>query len=138
MVMPLNCEALPPHGSSYLFDPSLKRTDVLYSGLEIENKHDHPMVAILFDPTNSKQLLALLITSGNSSQITVPIGQFGMRVLLGSNWCNLETGFSDGAIVTVDGGISVIAGSTTVMQFSGSGIRLVQLALAYSTVRHNL
>lgn len=135
MGMPRNCKALPPHGSSYMFDPSMNRTDVLYSGLEIENKHDHPMVAILFDPTSSKRLLALSITSGNSNQIAVPIGQYAMQVLLGSNWCNLETGFSDGATVTVAGGISVVAGSTTFMQFSGSGIRPVQLALAYSTLQ---
>ena len=93
------------------------------------------MVAILFDPTNSKRLLALSIASGNSNQIAVPIGQYAMQVLLGTDWCNLETGFSDGAIVTVAGGISVMAGSTTFMQFSGSGIRPVQLALAYSTLQ---
>lgn len=135
MGVPRNCEALPPHGSSYMFDPSMNRTDVLYSGLEIENKHDHPMVAILYDPTNSKRLLALSIASGNSNQIAVPVGQYAVQVSLGSNWCNLETGFSDGAIVTVAGGISVMAGTTTFMQFSGSGIRPVQLALAYSTLQ---
>ncbi|PSJ16928.1 retropepsin-like aspartic protease family protein [Nitrosomonas supralitoralis] len=135
VLVPRNCEALPLHGSAYLFDPSMNRTDVLYAGLEIENKHDHPMVAILFDPASAKRLLALSITSGNSNQITVPIGQYGMQVLLGSNWCNLERGFSDGAIVTVAGGISVMVGSTTYMQFSGAGIRPVKLALGYSTLQ---
>ncbi len=129
------CGSLPPNGTSYLFDPStINRTDVLYSGLEIENKHDHPMVAILFDQTSSKRLLALSIATGNSNQIAVPVGQYGMQVLLGTSWCNLETGFSDGVTVTVEGGISVNAGATTSMQFSGSGIRPVQLELAYNTL----
>ncbi len=52
IVMPRHCELLPPNGSSYVMDPSvMKRTDVLYSGLEIQNQHNHPMVAILSDST---------------------------------------------------------------------------------------
>ena len=129
------CGSLPPNGSSYLFEPSIiNRTDVLYSGLEIENKHDHPMVAILFDQTSSKRLLALSIATGHSNQAAVPVGQYGMQVLLGTSWCNLEAGFSDGVTVTVEGGISVNAGATTSMQFSGSGIRPVQLELAYNAL----
>ncbi|GKS70078.1 clan AA aspartic protease, TIGR02281 family [Nitrosomonas sp. PY1] len=132
-LIPQACGLLPPNGATYLFDPlAINRTDVLYSGLRIENKHDHPMVAILFDSANAKKLLALSIATGNSSQIAVPVGQYGMQVLLGSSWCNLETGFSDGATVTVEGGISVNADATTSMQFSGSGIRPVRLDLAYN------
>lgn len=138
-LIPQTCGLLPPNGSSYLFDPStINRTDVLYSGLEIENKHDHPMVAVLFDQTSSKKLLALSIAIGNSSQIVVPVGQYGMQVLLGSSWCNLEMGFSDGVAVTVEGGISVNVGATTSMQFSGSGIHPVRLELAYNTLPINL
>ena len=131
-----NCESLPPHGSSYVIDPSvMKRTDVLYSGLEIQNKHNHPMVAILSDSSGSTRFFAVSISSGNTAQVSVPAGQYGMQVLVGSDWCNLETGFSDGANISVAGGISINAGLTTVMQFSGSGLRPVQLALAYSTSR---
>lgn len=130
--IPRNCVSLPPSGSSYIFDPAMNRTDVLYSGLKIENNHDHPMVVILTDPTSSKRLSALSIAPSNTTQVTLPIGQYGMYVLLGSTWCNVETGFSDGANVTVTGGISVKIGSTIFMQFSGSGINPVQLALAYS------
>jgi len=136
MAMLRNCELIPPHGSSYVIDPSVMRhVDALYSELEIENRHDHPMVAILSDSMNSKRLLALSVSSGHTAQASVPIGQYGMQVLVGSDWCNLETGFSDGAIVTVEGGISIKAGSPTFMQFNGSGLRPLNLALAYSTSR---
>lgn len=127
-----SCMALPPHGSGYMFDPSINRTDVLYSGLQIESKHDHPMVAILTDPTRSKRFLAVSIAPNQSTQVSLPIGQYGMHILIGSKWCDVETGFSDGANVTVSDGISIKAGSTTILQFSGSGIKPVQLALAYS------
>ncbi|MDE2388675.1 MAG: retroviral-like aspartic protease family protein [Betaproteobacteria bacterium] len=133
--IPRNCVPLPPSGSSYMFDPSMNRTDALYSGLQIQNNHDHPMVAILTDPMSSKRLSALSIAPSQTTQTALPTGHYGMHVLLGSNWCNIETGFSDGANVTVAGGISVKAGSTTLMQFSGSGINPVQLALAYSLAK---
>lgn len=127
------CGVLPQHGSAYLIDPSvMKRTDVLYAGLEIHNDYDHPMVAVLSDPAGVQQLLALSIHAGNTLQLSVPVGKYAMQVLVGSDWCNLDKGFTDGAIVSVAGGISVDAGSTTSMQFSGSGLRPVQLALAYS------
>lgn len=126
-----NCVALPTHGSGYMFDPSINRTDVLYSGLQIESKHDHPMVAILTDTTRSKRLLAVSIAPNQSTQISLPIGQYGMHILIGSKWCNVETGFSAGANVTVSDEISIKAGSTTTLQFSGSGINPLQLALAY-------
>lgn len=127
------CGVLPQHGSAYLIDPSvMKRTDVLYAGLEIHNDHDHPMVAVLSDPAGVQQLLALSIHASNALQLSVPVGKYAMQVLVGSDWCNLKKGFTDGAIVSVAGGISVDAGSTTSLQFSGSGLRPVQLALAYS------
>ena len=130
---PTSCGVLPQHGSAYLIDPSvMKRTDVLYAGLEIHNHYDHPMVAVLSDPAGMQQLLALSIHASNTLQLSVPVGKYGMQILVGSNWCNLAAGFTDGAAVSVDGGISVDAGSTTSMEFSGSGLRPVQLVLAYS------
>lgn len=130
---PTGCGALPQHGAAYLIDPSvMKRTDVLYAGLEIQNDYDHPLVAVLSDPAGVQQQLALSIHAGNNLQLSVPVGKYGMQVLVGSDWCNLATGFTDGAAVSVAGGISVDAGSTTSMQFSGSGLRPIQLVLAYS------
>lgn len=127
------CSELPAHGSAYMMDPSImQRTDSLYSGLEIHNDYDHPMVAMLLDISAKKQLLALSIHSGKTMQLSVPIGKYGMQVLIGSKWCNLDAGFTDGAAVSVADGISVQAGSTTSLHFSGSGLHPIQLALAYS------
>ncbi len=128
-----DCGALPQHGSAYLIDPSvMKRTDVLYAGLEIMNHYDYPMVAVLSDSAGAQRLLAFSIHSGEVVQLSVPVGKYGMQILVGSNWCNLERGFTDGATVSVDGGIAVNAGSTTSMQFSGSGLKPVRIALAYT------
>ncbi len=83
----------------------------------------------------SKRLLAVSISSGHTAQVSLPTGQYGMHVLVGSDWCNLETGFSDGANISVAGNVSIKAGLTTLMQFYGSGLHPVQLALAHSMSR---
>lgn len=127
------CSELPVHGSAYMIDPSImQRTDVGYAGLEIRNEYDHPMVALLLDITANKQLLALSIHSGHTMQLSVPIGNYRMKILIGSKWCNLDNGFTDGAAVSVADSIAVHAGSTTSLHFSGSGLHPIQLALAYS------
>lgn len=130
------CQLLPAHGAAYIMEPSfMKRTDVLYSGLKILNTHDHPMVVVLSDISGSQQLLATSIAADKTVQFSVPVGQYDIRVFVGSNWCNLESGFSDGVNISVDGGIMIKAGQTSILEFYGTGLNPVQIALAYSTSR---
>lgn len=136
MAQPRNCEPLPPSGSPYIVDPAvMRRTDVLYSGLEVQNKHNFPMVVVLSDPTGARRYQAVSVSPSATAQISVPIGQYGMQVLVGSSWCNLEEGFSDGAKVSINGGVTIQAGVTTLAQFSVSGSRPEQFSVAYSTTR---
>ena len=128
------CQSLPAHGSAYVMEPSfMKRTDVLYSGLEILNTHDYPMVVVLSDMSGSLQFLATSVAINKTVQFSVPVGQYSIQILIGSNWCNLESGFSDGVHISVDGGITIETGQTTLLEFYGMGLNPVQIALAYST-----
>lgn len=130
------CEPLPAGGSSYLIDPALmKHTDVLYAGLEVQNRHHFPMVVVLSDPTEARRYQAVSVLPDTTAQISMPIGHYGMQVLVGSNWCNLDTGFSDGARVSINGGVAIQAGVTTHAQFTGSGPRPVQFSLVYNITR---
>lgn len=131
-----NCEPLFASGSSYMVDPSvMKRTDVLYSGLVVQNKHNFQMVVVLSDPTGARRYQAVPVYPGDKVQISVPIGQYGMQVLVGANWCNLEAGFSDGAKISIEGGVSIQSGTTTLAQFSVTGPRPEQFSVSYSTTR---
>ncbi|MDC8444363.1 MAG: retroviral-like aspartic protease family protein [Nitrosomonas sp.] len=130
------CQLLPPHGSAHVIDPSaMNRIDVLHSGVQIDNQHDYPLIALLSDAANSVHYFAISVAPGEAAHFSAPVGHYGMQVFVGSTWCDLETGFSDGAKVTVDGGIAVQAGKITALEFYGSGIDPVQLALAYSIHR---
>ncbi len=129
-----SCQSLPVHGSVYVKEPAfMKRTDVLYAGLKIHNKHDYSMVVVLMDLTLSRQFMAASVDADKTAFLSVPVGQYGMQVFFGSRWCNLETGFSDGAGVLVEGGVAVRSGQTTLLEFYGANVDPVQLALAYRT-----
>ncbi|HQU61868.1 MAG TPA: retropepsin-like aspartic protease [Nitrosomonas sp.] len=127
------CQLLPPHGVAHVIDSSvMNRTDVWYSGVQIDNQHDHPLTALLTDVSNSAYFVAISVAPGDAAHFSAPVGHYGMQVFVGSVGCDLESGFSDGPKITVDGGITVQAGKITTLEFYGSGIDPVQLALAYS------
>lgn len=128
-----NCESPPSHGAVHLYQPAtMRRTDVLYSGLEIRNNYDYPMVILLTEAANDRRLLAASLVSDNLLQLSIPVGQYGMQILVGTEWCNLEKGFSDGITVSVAGGIAVKSGTTTFMRFDGESLHPTRLALGYT------
>lgn len=128
-----SCESSPLHGTVHVYQPAaMRRTDVLYSGMEIRNHFAYPMVVLLTDATNDRRLLAASVVSDNLLQLSVPVGQYGMQILTGTEWCNLEKGFSDGITVSVAGGIAVNPGATTFMRFDGESLHPTQLALGYT------
>lgn len=133
---PQDCHVLPPHGAVHVMEPSvMRRTDVLFSGLQIDNRHDYPMVAVLSDASSQTQYLAVSVEPDKTTRLSVPVAEYSLTVFVGSDWCNLESGFSDGARVFVDGGIAVEAGLITALEFYGAGIDPIHLALASSTFR---
>lgn len=114
-----NPYSLPANGSTQVADPSrMRRTDVLFSGLEIENKHRYPVVAYLTDPGTGQRILGLSVQSGKTAQASVPVGHYGLFLLTGSLWCNDQIGFQDGARVNIQGGVEIQSGGTRVLSLS--------------------
>jgi hypothetical protein len=129
-----SCEPLPPSGSHLVIDPAvMRRTDVLYSGLEIRNLHSYPVVIVLTNAGGEARYQSVSLASGANVQVGVPVGRYGLQVLTGANWCNLDSGFSDGAKVRINGGVSIQAGATTNMQLRSTGTRPAQFSVVYQT-----
>lgn len=129
-----SCEPLPPSGSHSVIDPAvMRRTDVLYSGLEIRNLHSYPVVIVLTNSGGEARYQSVSLASGANAQVGIPVGRYGLQVLTGANWCNLNSGFSDGAKVRINGGISIHAGATTNMQLRSTGTRPAQFSVVYRT-----
>jgi len=116
-----NPASLPANGAVQLANPSrMRRSDVLYSGLEIANQHRFPVVAYLTDPGTGERMLGLAVHAGQTAQASVPVGHYSLYFLAGSTWCNNEIGFQDGARVNIRGGVEVQAGSTSVLSLAAS------------------
>jgi clan AA aspartic protease (TIGR02281 family) len=119
-----NCtpNTLPPNGATQVADPSrMRRTDVLFSGLEIENKHQNPVVAYLTDLGTGQRVLGISVQPGKTAQASVPVGNYGLFFFAGSSWCNSQIGFKDGQQVNVQGGIEIQSGGTSVLSLASAG-----------------
>lgn len=117
-----NPTALPANGVVQLTDASrMRRTDVLFSGLEIENKHRYPVVAYLTDSGTGQRLLGISVQSGKTAQASVPVGNYGLFFLTGTTWCNDQIGFQDGSRVNIRGGVEIQSGGTHVLSLTPAG-----------------
>lgn len=117
-----NPYSLPASGSTLVADPSrMRRTDVLFSGLEIENKHQYPVVAYLTDLGTGQRILGISVQSGKTAQASVPVGSYGLFFLTGSSWCNDQIGFQDGSRVNIRGGMEIQSGGTKVLSLTPAG-----------------
>lgn len=99
----------------------MRRTDVLFSGLEIENKHHYPVVAYLTDLGTGQRILGMSVQSGKTAQASVPVGRYGLFFLTGTSWCNDQIGFQDGSRVNIRGGMEIQSGGTKVLSLTPAG-----------------
>lgn len=110
------------NGATQVADPSrMRRTDVLYSGFEIENNHQYPVVAYLTDLSSGARVMGMSITSGSAAQASVPVGRYGLFFFVGSSWCNDQIGFEDGHRVNINGGLDIQSGKTSVLTLTPNG-----------------
>jgi clan AA aspartic protease (TIGR02281 family) len=117
-----NPASLPANGAVQLTDPSrMRRTDVLFSGLEIENKHHYPVVAYLTDLGTGQRILGMSVQPGKTASTSVPVGKYGLFFLTGTSWCNDQIGFQDGSRVNIRGGMEIQSGGTKVLSLTPAG-----------------
>lgn len=117
-----NPNSLPASGTVQVIAPArMQRSDVVYSGLEIENKHPYPVVAYLTDVESNERVLGMSVWPGQTALASVPVGKYGLHFLKGEVWCNEDVGFRDGSRATVREGVAVQTGETRVLLLAGAG-----------------
>jgi clan AA aspartic protease (TIGR02281 family) len=118
----VGCDAasFPGHGAVQVVDASrMRRSDAVYSGLEIDNQHPNPVFAYLTEPDSDARLLGVAVAPGRKAQASVPVGRYGLLILSGARWCNEQEGFADGHRAKIRDGIEVPAGKTLVLALNG-------------------
>lgn len=129
-----SCEIFPANGSGFIFDTSvMRRTDVLYSGIEFVNQHNYPMVILITSPDGVDRYQAIAVHPNESAKLSLPIAQYGLTVLVGRTWCNVEEGFTDGNRVRVTGNFSIRNGETASVHLQSKGAAAKDFSVSYSS-----
>lgn len=125
------CEpSLPPNGSSFLFDPStIRRSDKVYSGLNLSNQHNFPVVLLISDVDHTANYQAVTIHPGGNTELSLPVGSYGLSMMVGKSWCNVHEGFSGGRRIVVTNPIEILPGHTNQLRFESSGNRDIDIQL---------
>ena len=86
------------------------------------NQHAYPTVVVFASPDRTKRYQAVVVYPGATGKVTLPVGSYGVIVLVGRTWCDINRGFSDGKTVNVTGVFAVHGGETpnVILQSSGT------------------
>lgn len=112
------CDAeFPAHGQVHGLEPStLWRSDVMYSSLALENQHRFPVVVVIEDADHQHRYEAVTVYAGQKTEVSLPLGEYGLLLMLGNAWCSFDTGFTDGRQALVNQPIEILEGRTHRLQ----------------------
>ena len=87
--------AMPPNGDVQTFNPYPFGSAT--AKLDITNHHAYPVVLQINSTDQNIQYQAISVHPKATVPIaSVPAGSYGMTILVGNVWCNMEKGFTDG------------------------------------------
>jgi clan AA aspartic protease (TIGR02281 family) len=111
------CDSHPPlTARSFEIDPVKGyRKKNQTARIDIENRHHSPVLALLTSPEGDKEYQGVYLSSGGKSSLSVLPGDYGLSILTGKTWCNLDTGFINGAMIHYSEKISASERSVSTM-----------------------
>lgn len=128
-----SCEQLPPNGSGFLMEPSImRRSDVFYSGIQIDNLLTNPAVFLISNTEKTIRYEAVIVYPRQSANVSLPISDFGLSIMTGVKWCNLDTGFFNGTNSHVNGIIPIKSGNTTKISLEADTAQLSGIFVKYT------
>lgn len=135
----MTCDSSPlADKSATILDPSaIRRSDMLYSGLELVNEFPYNAVLEIGSQDLQTKYMTVTLFSGSKTTLSLPIGNYGVGLKIGRTWCNDEVGFSDGKLVNVNGLLHIASGSTQQLKVVSTGPDIEDLDLAYNRIELN-
>ncbi|WP_341744668.1 retropepsin-like aspartic protease [Azonexus hydrophilus] len=108
------CHALPVSNSTAALDGGmLQRTGNQKGLISFSNRTPKPIVATMGNAQSGKDYQVVVINPNTEGSISMPVGYYGLTVMRGEEWCNLDIGFKNGIKYQINGGISVAPNSGT-------------------------
>jgi clan AA aspartic protease (TIGR02281 family) len=128
------CDTAPPeHGAKFKLS-SNSNGSKLNARFYVTNQHVFPVLLTLIESESSQAYGALFLHPNQSIQVSLPIGQYAMSLKIGDEWCNLQTGFSEGAEVTPNQVVTIQENkvSNVTLTAIGRGAEDVMVSLSHS------
>lgn len=104
---PSACGQRPPSGTTSVLDPIMLRPDIEHGIFSVKNERRDTIALLLTDVTGAHKYQVMVLEQSEAAQITVPSGRYGLVILNGQNWCNLDVGFTDGLQHQMTGGVNI-------------------------------
>lgn len=135
-----SCEQLPPNGGVFVQDPSVtRRSDAIYSGLKFESALNQPAILVISNPEKTVPYQSVAVHPGQTAQVSLPIGLYGLTVLTGNSWCNIKAGFINGLRVDVTSPIEIKTGETASLNMQPSlTAGRMNLMVSYASIADEL
>ena len=96
------------------------------------NQHAYSTVVVFASPDRTKRYQAVVVYSGASAKVALPVGSYGVIVLVGRTWCDINRGFSDGKTVNVTGTLAVRSGETPSVTLQSSGTAATDFTVSFN------
>lgn len=125
---------LPQSGTTAILDPAvMRRSDVLFSVIEITNHYSRPITAYLMSPTgDGKHYVVAHAAPGASVSISAPVGSYKVLLAHGTRWCGDEKGYYDGERLRLSTPFSNQAGKTGKILIGKTANALPSVAFSHS------
>lgn len=106
------CTALPASGATAVLEAPTAGQNIGKGVLNAKNDRSDTVVLLLTDPAGKHNLQALVLGPGSGARVSVPVRSYGLSILHGEHWCNLDVGFKGGMRTIVEGGVEITPGDS--------------------------
>lgn len=97
---------MPAHGSKFKLTLN-NNGSKLKSRVQLTNEHLFPALLTFRDISEHQAYGAVFLHPNQSTQLTLPIGQYEISLATGEIWCNTKQGFKNGAFINPEQNLSI-------------------------------
>jgi clan AA aspartic protease (TIGR02281 family) len=129
-----SCQPLPVNGARFMLgNPPVPLSNQVQPLVTVFNQHAYPTVVIFASPDRAKRYQAVVVYPGADARVALPTGSYGLIVLVGRTWCDINRGFSDGKTINVTGALPVASGGAPSVTLQSSGTADADFTVAYDS-----
>jgi clan AA aspartic protease (TIGR02281 family) len=97
---------MPAHGSNFKLSANSNGSK-LKSRVQLTNEHLYPALITFTEIGEQQAYAGVFIHPNQSTQLSLPVGQYTINLATGEVWCNTKQGFKNGAVISPEQILSI-------------------------------